>query len=87
MKIERGAPTMILMNANAYERGSAATATATGFIGKVRAGQRGLYQEPLPGMPGWHILRFGAWDVPVHKSHFVGGALLDRSRYDDEDDR
>jgi hypothetical protein len=68
--IHYGTPVRFLANLGAVERGMAGRATK--FVGTATAGQTGLYLQPLPGIgeDDWHVLAFGAWDVPAHRSQF-----------------
>ena len=55
----------------AQERGTAGRATK--FCGTAEPGQTGVYLYPCPGSlkgEDWHLVGFGAWDVPLHRSHF-----------------
>jgi len=77
-----GQSVRILVRAGCVERGEAGYATK--FCGDVKPGQVGLYLYPLPGSfkgMDWHVIAFGAWDVPLHRSQFE---LFEReNHYDD----
>jgi hypothetical protein len=67
----QGTPVKILVKAGCVERGTAGRATK--FCGTVEPGQNGLYLYPCPGTlkrEDWHVIAFGAWDVPLHRSQF-----------------
>ena len=69
MIIEYGTPVRFLARLGAIERGKVGTATR--FVGTIEIGQLGLYQNPfdIDGEP-WHIIQFGAWDIPVDETDF-----------------
>ena len=69
--MERGTAVRILVKAGCVERGKAGQATK--FCSNAEPGQTGLYIGPLPGSlanEDWHVVGFGACDVPLHRSQF-----------------
>lgn len=69
--MKRGTTVRILVKAGCVERGKAGRVTK--FCGNAEPGQTGLYAGPLPGSlaaEDWHVIAFGAWDVPLHRSQF-----------------
>jgi len=66
-----GTKVRVLVKAGCVERGKAGEATK--FVGSMEPGQTGLYLYPCPGTlqgEDWHVITFGAWDVPLHSSQF-----------------
>ena len=69
MTLERGTPVRFTAQLGAVDRGTVLGAIR--FVGAVQPGQQGLYQEPiLIGKEPWHIIQFGAWDVPAAEGQF-----------------
>ena len=66
-----GTAVKILIRAGAVPKGQAYTATK--YVGTIEPGRVGLYQGLMAGelgQEGWHIVALGAWDIPLHESHF-----------------
>ena len=68
--MKQGTSIKILIKAGCVKRGTAGHATK--FCGTAEPGQTGIYLYPLAGsLKDWHVVGFGAWDVPLHKSQFA----------------